>query len=94
MPRQKEVIKPNADIIKQIKALPDGAKLTAKQIAELRKNVDAILQITLPEKAASGNLQWVIDLFKRDPRFRFLDQVPGAIDRIEEALRKYGGTLK
>jgi plasmid stabilization system protein ParE len=32
--------------------------------------------------------------FKNDPRFRFLDQVPGAIDRIEAALQQYGATLK
>ncbi len=87
---------PDPQVIKGIKALPAGAKLTPTQIAELNKNIDVILSKTLPAKAASarGNVQDVANLFKNDPRFRFLDQVPDALERIEAALQQYGGSLK
>jgi hypothetical protein len=89
---------PNPEVIKGIKELPAGAKLTPEQIAELNKNIDVILNKTLPAKAASqaaktGGVQDVVDLFKNDPRFRFLDQVPGSRERINDALRPHGAKL-
>ena len=71
-----------------------GARLTVNQIAELSKNVDAILSKSLPAKAAAGRVQDAVNLFKTDLRFRFLDQVPGAIARINDALAKFGASLE
>ncbi|OYV78869.1 MAG: hypothetical protein B7Z73_19400 [Planctomycetia bacterium 21-64-5] len=61
-----------------------------------RKNIDLILEKTLPAKAASarGGVQDVVSLFRNDPRFRFVDQVPGAVEKIERALKQYGSSLK
>jgi hypothetical protein len=84
----------NPVVINGIKSLPDGATLTPQQISELGNNVDAILDKSLPVKAANNRIQDVIDLFNNDPRFRFLDQVPGAIDKINKALGQYGRCLK
>jgi hypothetical protein len=86
--------KPSAEVIRGIKALPDGAKLTANQAAELGKNLDAILQKTLPAKVRSGRVQDVVDLLKTDSRFRFLDQVPGGHQRIVDAFEKLGQEFK
>jgi hypothetical protein len=83
------------EIIRQIKSLPPGAELAPEQIVALDENIRLILEKTLPAKATSsrGGVGDVIALFKNDPRFRFLDQVPGAMEKIEQALRRYGGTL-
>jgi RHS repeat-associated protein len=86
---------PEPNVIKSIKALPEGARLTSAQVSELSKNVDVILKKTLPAKASSsrGGVQDVVNLFKTDSRFRFLDQVPGARARINDALGKYGASI-
>jgi hypothetical protein len=82
--------KPNPNVIREIQRLPDDAVLTPEQAAELGKNLDRVLGKTLPAKARSGRVQDVVDLLRNDPRFRFLDQIPGGRAKIEEALRKYG----
>lgn len=101
MPRPAPVIPPSTrlapdpNVIRVIKALPDNAKLSSLQIGELNKNIDVILTRTLPAKAASGrrSVQDVVDLFKNDSRFRFLDQIPGARAHINDALGKFGASL-
>ncbi len=87
--------RPDPEVIRGIKALPDDAKLTPFPIAELDRNIDLILNKTLPAKAASarGSVQDTVNLFQSDSRFQFLDQIPGAIARIEAALQKHGGSL-
>lgn len=85
---------PNAAVIRGIKALSDGAKLTAEQVSELGKNIDVILQKTLPAKVHVGRAQDVVNLFKTDSRFRFLDQVPGGRQRIVDAFKKFGLEFK
>lgn len=86
---------PDRDIINEIKALPNDATLTQMQIAELGENITLVLEKTLPAKAMSarGSVQDVVKLFQSDPRFRFIDQVPGAQAKIEQYLRPYGATL-
>jgi hypothetical protein len=86
--------KPNPEVIRGIKALPDGAKLTAKQATELGKNLDAILQKTLPAKVQSGRVQDVVNLLKTDSCFRFLDQVPGGRPRVVDAFKNFGLEFK
>ncbi len=81
---------PNPQIIKTIMNLADDATLTPEQIEALGKNVDVILEKSLPVKADAGAIQDIVDLFQEDSRFRFLDQVPGAWDSILEALDEYG----
>jgi hypothetical protein len=81
-------------VIREIKTLPDGARLTANQVSQLRNNIETILSKSLPAKAARGRVQDVVNLLRTDPRFRFIDQVPGARDRIAEALKAFGTTLE
>src|SRR5205823_645269 len=82
------------EVINGIKALPAGAKLTPIQIVELNKNIDALLNNSLPNLVKSGKVENLVNVFKNDPRFRFLDQVPGAQERINQALQKVGSSLK
>lgn len=64
--------------------------MTPEQAAELEKNLDRILEKTLPEKAKRGRSDDVKKLFETDKRFRFLDQIRGARDKIRDAFRKSG----
>jgi RHS repeat-associated protein len=83
---------PNPKYIRQLKDLADGAKLTSRQIKELGKNIDAVLERSLPGKVASGRVGDIVKVFNEDPRFRFIDQVPGAAQKITDALKKHGVT--
>ncbi len=80
--------------INGIKALPNGATLTAEQIAALGKNVDLLLNKSLPASVASGNQTTFINTILNDSRFRFLDQVPGAFDKLDNALAPYVSFLR
>ena len=91
---EKTLPKPNPDVIRDIKKLPDDATLTPEQATELGRNLDAILQKTLPGKVKSGRVEDVLKLLKTDARFRFLDQVPGARERILDAFKKAGVEFK
>ena len=84
----------HAEIIRGIKALPDGAQLAEHQVAELGKNIENVLTKSLPTKIERGRVDDVVNLFKNDPRFRFIDQVPGARQRIDDALQKLGKSLE
>jgi hypothetical protein len=74
-------------VIKEIEDLPDNARLTPEQIAELEKNLDRLLRKSLP---AAKDPQTVAEAIKTLPRFRFLDQIPGGREKVIEALKKYG----
>jgi hypothetical protein len=89
-----KVVNPSPSVINEIKALADGARLTSRQVSELGKNIDAVLTKTLPAKFQRGRVDDVVNLFKTDLRFRFIDQVPGARQRIVEALGKFGASLE
>ena len=77
-------------VIEDLKKLPKGTKLTKKQIGELEKNLDAVLEKSLPGKVKSKRVQDIVDLLKNDLRFKHLDQVQGAKQKINDALAKYG----
>ncbi len=74
--------------------MPNDVQLTPTQVSELSKNIDAVLNKSLPAKAASGNVQNVVDLFNNDPRFRFINQVPGATEKINQVARPIRSELK
>jgi RHS repeat-associated protein len=86
----KKIEKINPNVIREIVKLADNAKLTKQQVKELGKNLEAVLEKSLRGKASSGRVQDIVDLLKTDPRFRFLDQVPAAHQKIADALAKYG----
>jgi len=77
-------------IIKEIKALPPGAILTGEQITALEKNIDALLSVLGNGK---NSITSQITTFATDPRFRFLEQVPGALEKLEKAFEKYLPTV-
>ena len=80
---------PDPAVIRTIKTLPDNAKLTAEQIVELSKNVDRLVAKSIPKLAERNLGESVRRLIKEDPRFRFLDQVPDAKERLLLALEEF-----
>jgi hypothetical protein len=88
------------DIIRVIKTLPSGARLTPSQLRALDKNLDAVLFDVLPDAVRSRNQRAIdnaLDLLKgfRDSggaRFRpeFVNQIRGAQQKISEQLRALG----
>ena len=86
---------PDPKVIREVKALSDDAILTSRQVKELEKNLDAVLQKSLPQAVQKGMGQSVVRLLQTDSRFRasFLKQVPGAKRKIEEALERFGLSL-
>lgn len=87
-------------LIRQIKRLPSGASLNASQIRALEKNLDAVLYDVLPGAVRNGNQRAInnaLDLItgvgdSGGARFRseFVNQIPGAQQKISDALRALG----
>lgn len=86
-------------LIREIKDLPSSARLTSEQISALDKNLDAVLD-SLSGSVRNGNqraINNILDLLTgaRDSggaRFRpeFVNQIPGAQQKISEYLRNLG----
>jgi RHS repeat-associated protein len=77
-------------VIDGIKGLKKGARLTKEQIDALSKNLDLVLKKSLPEKVKRGRGEDIINFLRNDPRWKNLDQIPGAAAKIQEALKAHG----
>ncbi|MEM7353821.1 MAG: RHS repeat-associated core domain-containing protein, partial [Acidobacteriota bacterium] len=80
---------PDPGTIRVIRGLPDGATLTQQQAEELSKNIDVVLEKSLPNLAKKGLGESVVRLLSTDSRFRFIDQVDGAREKIVAALEEF-----
>jgi hypothetical protein len=82
---------PDSPTMRALDRAPSETRLTPEQITELNKNVERLLGRTLESAGDRGHAENVARAFQL-PRFRFLDQVPGAVERVNKALAQYNMT--
>ena len=85
-----EITSEDKAVIKKLDnpSTPGNTVLTNAERESLRKVLENVLQKSLPN---NSNPLYVRDnVLRALPRFRFVDQVPGARERIATELAKYG----